>query len=127
MVDIIIRTCKKNSFLLDIGCNGSLILPMLVRPGFCPNHQRCGVLMCIIFDFAASASFHMKPFGSCILVSCSSPVTGFLQLSICTFMTSGIEKLLFFPFILILISTNCGSSEYYIMPANNAKGLSPFA
>ena len=30
----------------------------------------------IIFDFAASASLKINPFGSCILVSCSSPVTG---------------------------------------------------
>lgn len=34
MVDIIMRTCKKNSFLLDIGCNGSPLLPMLARLGF---------------------------------------------------------------------------------------------
>jgi SAM-dependent methyltransferase len=34
MVDIIMRTCKKNSFLLDIGCNGSPLLPMFARLGF---------------------------------------------------------------------------------------------
>ena len=83
--------------------------------------------MRIIFDFAASASFQTSPFGSCIFVSWSSPVTGFAKLSVCTSRIPGTEKLLFFPFKFTLISTNCGSRKYLNVSANNAKGASPFA
>jgi hypothetical protein len=81
----------------------------------------------MIFVFAASASFQINPFGSCIFVSCSSPVTGFLKLSTSTFTIPGTEKLLLFPSILTLISTNCGSRKRLNVPANNAKGPSPYA
>jgi hypothetical protein len=65
----------------------------------------------------------MKPFGSsCIFVSCSSPLTGFVKLSVCTSIIPGTEKLLFFPLKLTLISTNCGSRKYLNVLANNAKG-----
>jgi hypothetical protein len=69
----------------------------------------------------------MNPFGNCIFVSCSSPVTGFVKLSICTSMTPGTEKLLFFPSMFALISTNYGSRKYLNVPARSAKGPSPFA
>jgi len=82
--------------------------------------------MRIILDLAASASFQVIPFGNCIFVSCSSPVTGFLKLSISTFTSLVTEKLLFLPSILALISTNCGSRKRLYVPANNAK-QSPFA
>jgi hypothetical protein len=69
----------------------------------------------------------MKPFGSCIFVSCSSPVTGFVKLSVCTSIIPETEKLVFFLFKLTRISTICGSRKYLYVPANNAKGPSPFA
>jgi hypothetical protein len=75
----------------------------------------------IILVFAASASLQTIPFGNCIFVSCSSPVTGFLKLSTSTFTRPGTEKLLFFPSMLALISTNCGSRKRLNVPANNAK------
>jgi hypothetical protein len=64
---------------------------------------------------AASASFQIKPFGNCIFVSCSSPVTGFLKLSTFTSTIPGTEKLLFFPSMFASISTNCGSRKRNVM------------
>jgi hypothetical protein len=48
---------------------------------------------------AASAIFHMNSFGSCIFVSCSSLVTGFIKLSTCTPAISFMEKLVLLPSI----------------------------
>jgi hypothetical protein len=81
----------------------------------------------ITLVLAASASFQIKPLGNCILVSCSSPVTGLTKLSDGTSMIPGTEKLLFLPSILTWMSTNCGSRKNLKVPANNAKGPSPLA
>jgi hypothetical protein len=49
--------------------------------------------MYITFDFAASASFQINPFGICVFVSYSSPVTGFVKLSVSTLIMPGTENI----------------------------------
>src|SRR5512143_2627233 len=84
------------------------LYPTFAKNAFLPESSklRLGVDIFINFDLQASASWNMKPFGSWIFVSCSSPVTGFLNDSTSTSSTTGTEKLLFFPSIFFSTSTN---------------------
>src|ERR1039457_4717403 len=92
------------------GCYGPLNMRVSQKNAFLPDSSnvRLGLTIRIFFVLQARVSCQMNPFGSLILVSDSSPVTGLLNDSVWTSITPGTEKELFRPSSLYFISTNCG-------------------